>query len=86
MTPLHVGSSYTHDFWFYPQERVGGVTETTLCVGGEGAAPAINKGTPPLKFPHSRYLGQRLVEKPATFLAIFMGLCLTPIISIWKAS
>ena len=41
---------------------------------------------PPLKFPHTRYLGQRAAEKPSTFLAIFMGLSLTPITNIWSAS
>ena len=36
---------------WYPPERVGGVTETTIRVGGEGDAPPfspINWGTSPL--------------------------------------
>ena len=57
----------------YQPERVGGVTETTNCVGSQNS-------------PHSRYLGQRAAEKPSTFLAIFMGCSLTPITSIWSAS
>ena len=38
----------------YPPERVGGVTETTICVGGEGHSPfrtPINGGTPTFKIP-----------------------------------
>ena len=56
------------------------------CVGGEGLCPLrtpINRWTPP---PHTLYLGQRAAEKPSTFLAIFMGLSLTPITNTWSAS
>ena len=55
----------------YPPEHVGGVTETTICLGGEGAAPPSNPlktgGHPPLKFPRTRYLDQRAAEKAAIF-------------------
>ena len=48
--------------------------------------PPLTGGHPPLKFPHTHYLGQRGAEKPSTSLAIFMGLSLIPITSIWSAS
>ena len=55
----------------YRPEHVGGVTETTICLGGEGAAPPSNPlktgGHPPLKFPRTRYLDQRAAEKAAIF-------------------
>ena len=35
----------------YPPESMGGVTETTNCVGGEGLCPPSNGGTPLLKSP-----------------------------------
>ena len=38
----------------YPPERVGRVTETTICVGGKGAAPPLNphqQGDTPFKIP-----------------------------------
>ena len=38
----------------YPPKRVGGVTETTICVGGKGAQPPgtpLNRGTTPFKNP-----------------------------------
>ena len=62
----------------YPPERVGGVTETTNCVGGEG--------TPPLKFPPYSLFSPKGGRKTINFLPIFMGLSLTPITSIWSAS
>ena len=55
-------------------------------VRGWGQRTPINGGIPPLKFPPNRYLSQRAAEKPSTFLAIFMGLSLTPITNIWSAS
>ena len=55
---------------------------------GRGTAPfehPLTGGHPLETFPRTRYLGQRAAEKPSTF-AKFMGLCLTPITSIWRAS
>ena len=55
----------------YRPERVGGVTETTNCVGGKGLCPLrtpVNGGTPPFKIPPpTRYLAHRAAEKPSTF-------------------
>ena len=51
--------------------RVGGVTETTICVGGEGPAPLrtpITGNTSlSLKFSRTRYLGQRAAENQQPF-------------------
>ena len=45
--------------------------------------PPTNGGTtPPLKLPHTVYLGQSTTNKPSTFLAIFMGLSLKQITNI----
>ena len=54
----------------YPSDCVGGITETPNCMGNS---------------PHTHYLGQRAAEKPSTFLAIFMALCLTTITNILSA-
>ena len=66
MTPLHVGTSYTHDFRFHSKGNASGTHQSTWtgshthkkkanCVGGEGAQPpsnpALTRGHPPLKFP-----------------------------------
>ena len=61
-TPLHVGTSYTHDFGFYSK---GNVSATDQIVWAESLNPQIswavrglhplsspiNRGTPPLNFP-----------------------------------
>ena len=84
MTPLHVGTSYTHDFRFYSKgnawylpERVGRVTETRICVGGEGAQPPLNphqRGTPPLKStPYSLFMPNG-GWKTVNFFSHFHGL------------
>ena len=73
----------------YPPERVGGVTETTNCVGGEGLRPLaapVNGGHPPLKFPPYSLFRPKGGQKTINFLPTFMGLSLTPITSIWSAS
>ena len=57
----------------YPSERVGGVTETTNCVGGEGCAPfkpALKSPPPNPPPPRTRYLGQRAAKKPSTFYGL----------------
>ena len=71
----------------YPPDCVGRVTKPPNCVGGCAPfEPPLMEGHVPLKFPSYSCLGQRAAEKPSTFLAIFMGLSLTPITSIWSAS
>ena len=72
----------------YPPERVGGVTETTNCVGGEWLRPLptpVNGRHPPLKFPRYSLFSPKGGRKSINFLPIFMGLSLTPITSIWSA-
>ena len=72
----------------YPPERIGVITETTKLWVARGLSPLptpIKGGTPPLKFPYTHYLGQWAAEKPSTFLAIFIGLSMTQIASIWSA-
>ena len=62
MTPLHVGTSYTHDFRFHSKENASGThqgawagSKNAKFVGNEGAVPPstprINGGTPPFKIP-----------------------------------
>ena len=73
----------------YTPERIGGVTETTNCVGGEGHSPLrtpVNGGTPPLKFPPYSLFSTKGGRKTINVLPIFMGFSLTPITSIWSAS
>ena len=41
MTPLHVGTSYTHDFGFYSKRTASG-TQIVWAVRGEGAQPPSN--------------------------------------------
>ena len=59
-----------------PTRLCGGVTETPNWVGRE---------TLPLKLLLAHYLGQRVAEKPSTFLDIYMSLCLTTITNISSA-
>ena len=62
----------------YPPKRIGRVTETTNCVGGEGLSPlpTINTGKTPFKIPPcSRYLGQRAIEKLYWKCFFIVGLC-----------
>ena len=97
MTPLHVGSSYTHDFGFYSKGNASATHQSAWAGslkpqiawqrgGCTPFEPQLTRSNPPLKFPHTRYLGQRAAEKPSNFLAIFMVFSLTPITSIWSAS
>ena len=62
----------------YPPERMGGVTKTTICMGGKGAAPPSNphqQGDSPLEnSPCTRYLGQRVAEKSSNCFSHFHGL------------
>ena len=72
----------------YQPERVGGVTETTNCVGGEGFAPFEPQLTgvhPPLKSPPYSLFSTKGGRKTINFLPICMGLSLTPITSISSA-
>ena len=61
----------------YPPERVGGVTETTNCVGGERALPPSNPsklgGHPPLKFPPYSLFRPKGGRKTIKFLTHFHG-------------
>ena len=73
----------------YPQDCMGGVTETQNCVGGKGCAPfkPPSTGRHPIKNSlRTLYLGQRAAEKPSTFLAIFLGLPQKLITNIVSAS
>ena len=59
-----------------PRDYMGGITETPNYMDSEGLR-LINRT---LKFPpYSIYIGQRVPEKPSTFLVIFFGLWLKPI-------
>ena len=57
-------------------ERVGGVTETTNCVGDEGLRPLrtpVNGGTPPLKFPPYSLFRPKGGRKTINFFTHFLG-------------
>ena len=66
-----------------PTRCVGGVTDPQIAWAARELRPLptpVNKGHPLLNPPpRTQYLEQRASEKPSTFLAIFMGLSLTPI-------
>ena len=63
----------------YPPERVGGVTETANCVGGDGAnshrTPVYGGGggTPPLKFPPNSLFRPKGGRKTINFFTHFHG-------------
>ena len=67
----------------YPSDCMGGVkSQIGWAVRKQHPLPPTNGGTPPLKLPHTVYLGQSTTNKPSTFLAIFMGLSLKQITNI----
>ena len=43
------------------------ISNTGLSAADILATVCFNRGTPPLKFPHILYLGERAAEKPSTF-------------------
>ena len=71
----------------HPPDCLGGVTEPPKCVGGCAPfEPPLTEGHIPLKFPSYMSFRPKGGRKPSTFLAIFMGLSLTPITSIQSVS
>ena len=77
-TPLHVGTSYTHDIRFNSKTNVS-TTHQIVWVG------SLKPQTPPPPPPRTLYLGQSTAKQPSLFLAIFMGLSLKPIMNVWNA-
>ena len=58
-------------------QLMGGVTETTICVGSEGLRPLqipVNGGYPPLKFPPYLLFRPKGGRKSSNFFSHFRGL------------
>ena len=84
MTPLHVGTSYTHDFQFYSkgnasathQRAWAGSLKPQIAWAAKGFAPfrtPVNGGTPPLKFPPYSLFRPKGGQKTINFLNHFYG-------------
>ena len=85
MTPLHVGTSYTHDFRFYSKENASSTHQSTwagslkpqFAWAARGVCPLrtpINGGTPPFKIPPYSLFRPNGSQKSSKFFSHFYGL------------
>ena len=76
---------YTHDFRFYSKGNASGTHQSTWAGSLKPQFAWVVRGLRPLSTPNNGGTAKGRPKNHQIFLAIFIGLCLTPITSIWRA-